>query len=196
MCYMCVCVLEANCKYVTFCVCVYSMSMQSIEHVFTLYEQVCSLAYLHGLRWYGVWVCIAVLSVVFREYYSVCFQDNSRGLMERLCWFKGITNLLRQNQLIICFTGTTRLTATPLTVPTNTTHQWWLAKHHYKMLTLLWKLREWKERGRKRQWEEKKTIRKREGYEVKRQSERGGQQWKSGGETQGERRWCCRVIFD
>ncbi len=67
-------------------------------------------------------VCLAVFSLVFLEHYIVCFQDNSRGLMERLCWFKGITSLLRQNQLIICFTGTTRLTAAPPTVPTNTAH--------------------------------------------------------------------------
>lgn len=62
-----------------------------------------------------------VLNVVsLLAHHSVCFQNNSRGLMEWLCWFKGITSLLCQNQHIICFTGTTRLSTTsPTYLPTQ-----------------------------------------------------------------------------
>lgn len=66
--------------------------------------------------------CLAVPSSVFWGSHSFVFQNTSGGLMEWLCCFKGITSLLCQNQLIICFTGPTRLTATLLTTPTKTEH--------------------------------------------------------------------------
>lgn len=88
------------------------------------------------MQWDGFQLNVASLLA----HYSFCFQNNSRGLMERLCWFKGITGLLRQNQHIICFTGTARLSATPLTVPTNTTQHSGdrSERHHRRMRGAVW----------------------------------------------------------
>lgn len=148
----------------------------------------CFLACRHGFRQCCVWVCMFSCVLCCALGASV-FQDTSGGLMERLCWFKRITSFLRQNQLIICFTGTTRLTATLLTAPTNTTHththQWWAAKQHYKMLSCEYGLDEKREGRAWRQNENaSKTIRRGERYEVKRQS------WMSGSDREGGReRW-------
>lgn len=90
--------------------------------------------------------------------------------MERLCWFKGITILFRQNQLIICFTGTTRLTATPLTTHTQVV----ISQKPIQDANSLVKSDSMK-RERDKTTERRntnKTIRKGERYEVKRQKRR------------------------
>lgn len=74
--------------------------------------------------------CLAVFSGVFWEccraqfiYFFLFFLQKISGrLMKQLCWFKRITSLLSQIQLIICYIGITRLTLTPLTIPSDTTH--------------------------------------------------------------------------
>lgn len=177
MCYPFICRLKAKCKYGTLIV-FYFIGASAPTCIFTWFERVCVRMY--------VWLC----SVVFWEYYSVCFQDSSRGLMEQLCWFKGITSLLCQNQLIICFTGTTRLTATPMRVPTNTTHTSADQPNITRWELSCGKLREWKERRRKRDKEKEMGIWEREG-----DGEREATMEELGA-RHGEKRWCCRVISD